>query len=121
MVPSSATRCYQEYVARGQTENSDALPSKLETIWILLASHLGQRDSIPGAVAPRCSHEGIVTDDAAGRRVFSGISRFPRPFIPSMKESYIWVNSPLFLRISRVSSSGNNFDTASGGVWCLVG
>ncbi|KAJ8898006.1 hypothetical protein PR048_003366 [Dryococelus australis] len=25
---------------------------------------------------------GIVLDDAAGRRIFSGISRFPRPFIP---------------------------------------
>ncbi|KAJ8891157.1 hypothetical protein PR048_010672 [Dryococelus australis] len=29
---------------------------------------------------PGCSHVGIVPDDAAGRRVFSGVSRFPRPF-----------------------------------------
>ncbi|KAJ8873860.1 hypothetical protein PR048_024696 [Dryococelus australis] len=30
-------------------------------------------------VAPEFSHVGIVPDAAAGRRVFSGISRFPRP------------------------------------------
>ncbi|KAJ8891990.1 hypothetical protein PR048_004555 [Dryococelus australis] len=29
------------------------------------------------------SHVGIVPDDAVGRRVFSGISRFSRPFIPA--------------------------------------
>ncbi|KAJ8866094.1 hypothetical protein PR048_033618 [Dryococelus australis] len=43
----------------------------------LLASHLGEPGSIPGWVAPGLSYVGIVTDDAAGRRVFSGISRFP--------------------------------------------
>ncbi|KAJ8867313.1 hypothetical protein PR048_031114 [Dryococelus australis] len=36
--------------------------------------------SIPGWVAPGFSHVGIVPDNAAGRRVFSVISRFPRPF-----------------------------------------
>ncbi|KAJ8879162.1 hypothetical protein PR048_019768 [Dryococelus australis] len=30
------------------------------------------------------SHVGIVPDDAVGLRVFSGISRFPRPFIPAL-------------------------------------
>ncbi|KAJ8870278.1 hypothetical protein PR048_029299 [Dryococelus australis] len=34
-------------------------------------------------VTPGFSQVGIVPDDAAGRRVFSGISRFPRPFIPA--------------------------------------
>ncbi|KAJ8898112.1 hypothetical protein PR048_003472 [Dryococelus australis] len=29
-------------------------------------------------------HVGIVPDDAVGRRVFSGISHFPRPFIPAL-------------------------------------
>ncbi|KAJ8894776.1 hypothetical protein PR048_000083 [Dryococelus australis] len=33
--------------------------------------------SILGEVAPISSHVGILPDDAAGRRVFSGISRFP--------------------------------------------
>ncbi|KAJ8875035.1 hypothetical protein PR048_022925 [Dryococelus australis] len=37
--------------------------------------------SIPGRVTGP-SQVGIVPDDAAGRRVFSGNSRFPRPFIP---------------------------------------
>ncbi|KAJ8878873.1 hypothetical protein PR048_019472 [Dryococelus australis] len=36
--------------------------------------------SIPGGVAPSLSHVGIVADGAVGRRVFSGISRFPPPF-----------------------------------------
>ncbi|KAJ8882817.1 hypothetical protein PR048_014631 [Dryococelus australis] len=45
----------------------------------LLACHLGEPGSIPGGR----SLVGIVTDDAAGRRVFSRISRFPRPCIPA--------------------------------------
>ncbi|KAJ8885393.1 hypothetical protein PR048_011590 [Dryococelus australis] len=39
--------------------------------------------SIPGRVTPGCSHAGIVPDDAAGRWVFSGISRLLHPFVPS--------------------------------------
>ncbi|KAJ8895395.1 hypothetical protein PR048_000727 [Dryococelus australis] len=35
---------------------------------------------ISGVVAPVFSHVGIVPGDASGRRVFSGISRFPSPF-----------------------------------------
>ncbi|KAJ8890730.1 hypothetical protein PR048_010239 [Dryococelus australis] len=46
-----------------------------------LASHQGEPGSIPGRVA-RFSQVGIVPDDAVGRRVFSRISSFPRPFIP---------------------------------------
>ncbi|KAJ8885809.1 hypothetical protein PR048_012012 [Dryococelus australis] len=30
------------------------------------------------------SHVGIMPDDDVGRRIFSGISRFPRPFIPAL-------------------------------------
>ncbi|KAJ8874131.1 hypothetical protein PR048_024973 [Dryococelus australis] len=45
----------------------------------LLASHQGKPDSIPGGITPRFPHVGIVPDDAAGRRVFSRISRFPPP------------------------------------------
>ncbi|KAJ8867072.1 hypothetical protein PR048_032934 [Dryococelus australis] len=43
----------------------------------LLASHLGEPRSIPGGVARGSSHAGIVQGNVAGRRVFSGISRFP--------------------------------------------
>ncbi|KAJ8878304.1 hypothetical protein PR048_018881 [Dryococelus australis] len=44
----------------------------------LLAFHQCEPGSIPGQVTG-FSHVGIVPDDAAGRRVFSGISRFPSP------------------------------------------
>ncbi|KAJ8894654.1 hypothetical protein PR048_007318 [Dryococelus australis] len=43
----------------------------------LLASRLGKQGSIPSRVNPAFSHVGIVPQDVASRRVFSGISRFP--------------------------------------------
>ncbi|KAJ8885985.1 hypothetical protein PR048_012191 [Dryococelus australis] len=43
----------------------------------LLAYHQGEPRSIPGRVTPGFSHVGIVPDDTAGRRVFSGISLSP--------------------------------------------
>ncbi|KAJ8897820.1 hypothetical protein PR048_003173 [Dryococelus australis] len=46
----------------------------------LFTSHLGEPGSIPGRVTPGFSHVGIVPDDAAGRQVLYGVSRFPRPF-----------------------------------------
>ncbi|KAJ8894527.1 hypothetical protein PR048_007184 [Dryococelus australis] len=46
----------------------------------LLTSHQGEMGSTPGGVAPGYADVEIVPDDAVGRRVFSGISRFPRPF-----------------------------------------
>ncbi|KAJ8896225.1 hypothetical protein PR048_001568, partial [Dryococelus australis] len=36
----------------------------------LLASRVGEQGSIPGHIAPRFSHVGVVSDDAAGRRGF---------------------------------------------------
>ncbi|KAJ8869008.1 hypothetical protein PR048_030554, partial [Dryococelus australis] len=42
----------------------------------LLASHRGEPGSIPGRATSGFSHVRIVPDDAAGRRVFSGISHF---------------------------------------------
>ncbi|KAJ8869377.1 hypothetical protein PR048_030953 [Dryococelus australis] len=44
---------------------------------------LGKPGSITGEVIPGFLHVGIVPDDATGRRVFSGISRFPCPCIPA--------------------------------------
>ncbi|KAJ8867516.1 hypothetical protein PR048_031318 [Dryococelus australis] len=55
----------------------------------LLASHLGEPDSIPGGVTPGFSHSGIVPDDAAGWRVFLGISRSSRPFVPTLLHTYL--------------------------------
>ncbi|KAJ8876970.1 hypothetical protein PR048_021422 [Dryococelus australis] len=55
----------------------------------LLASHQGEPGSIPGGVTPGFSPVGIVPDDAAGRLIFSGISRFPRPFIPALLHTHL--------------------------------
>ncbi|KAJ8867921.1 hypothetical protein PR048_031730 [Dryococelus australis] len=38
----------------------------------------------PAGAASGLSHVGIVSDDVVGRRVFSGISRFPSPCIPAL-------------------------------------
>ncbi|KAJ8892658.1 hypothetical protein PR048_005239 [Dryococelus australis] len=48
----------------------------------LIACHQGEPGSIPVRVTGFSRVE-IVLDDAVGQRVFSEISRFPRPFIPS--------------------------------------
>ncbi|KAJ8867037.1 hypothetical protein PR048_032899 [Dryococelus australis] len=50
---------------------------------------LGEPLSIPGRVAPVYSHVGIVLDDAAGRRGFSWLYRFPRPFIPALLRTHL--------------------------------
>ncbi|KAJ8873398.1 hypothetical protein PR048_024214 [Dryococelus australis] len=42
----------------------------------------------------RISHVGIVPVDAAGRLVFSGISRFPGPFIPALLHTHLASPSP---------------------------
>ncbi|KAJ8881692.1 hypothetical protein PR048_018178 [Dryococelus australis] len=49
-----------------------------------LSYHQGEPGYISGRLTPKFSHVGITLDDAAGRRVFSGISRFPRSCIPAM-------------------------------------
>ncbi|KAJ8873697.1 hypothetical protein PR048_024529 [Dryococelus australis] len=57
--------------------------------WPALASHLGEPGSIPSRVAPEFLHVGIVPDDIAGRRVSSGIPRFPRPCIPALLRTHL--------------------------------
>ncbi|KAJ8898064.1 hypothetical protein PR048_003424 [Dryococelus australis] len=54
----------------------------------LLAFYQGEPGSIPSGLAPGFSHVGILQDDAAGRRVFSGISRFPLPGIPALLQTH---------------------------------
>ncbi|KAJ8876628.1 hypothetical protein PR048_021073 [Dryococelus australis] len=61
--------------------NSSAAASSVVS---LHASRQGEPGSISGGVASGFSHVGIVLDDAAGRRVFSGVSRFPRLYIPAL-------------------------------------
>ncbi|KAJ8869375.1 hypothetical protein PR048_030951 [Dryococelus australis] len=43
----------------------------------------------PARLSRRFLHVGIVPDDASGRRVFSGISRFPCPFIPALLHTHL--------------------------------
>ncbi|KAJ8897817.1 hypothetical protein PR048_003170 [Dryococelus australis] len=57
----------------------------------LHASYQGEPCSKTGGVAPGFSHVGIVPDDAARLRVFSGISRFPRPCIPMLLKTALAV------------------------------
>ncbi|KAJ8877773.1 hypothetical protein PR048_022229 [Dryococelus australis] len=45
--------------------------------------------SIPGLATPGFSQVGIVPDDAAGRRAFSGISRFLHPCIPGLLHAHL--------------------------------
>ncbi|KAJ8873890.1 hypothetical protein PR048_024726 [Dryococelus australis] len=94
-------------------ENSEATPSGIETgssrceascltaglletagfrgdeVVRLFAFHQGVPYSIPGGVIPEFSHVAIVPHDAAGRRVFSGISRFPHPCIPALFPTHL--------------------------------
>ncbi|KAJ8872690.1 hypothetical protein PR048_026303 [Dryococelus australis] len=55
----------------------------------LLASHLGEPGSIPGLVTPGFSQVGIVPDDAAGRRVFSGIFSFSHLFFLALFHTHL--------------------------------
>ncbi|KAJ8889032.1 hypothetical protein PR048_008526 [Dryococelus australis] len=54
----------------------------------MLTSHQDEPDSIPGRVSG-LSHVGIVPDDTVGRRVFSGIPRFPRYIIPAPLHAHL--------------------------------
>ncbi|KAJ8880024.1 hypothetical protein PR048_020646 [Dryococelus australis] len=50
----------------------------------ILVSLPANRFRLPVGSPPVFSHVGILLDDAAGWRVFSGVSRSPRPYIPAM-------------------------------------
>ncbi|KAJ8868312.1 hypothetical protein PR048_029828 [Dryococelus australis] len=55
----------------------------------LSASQQGEPSSVIGRVTPGFPHVEIVPGDAAGRRVFSGISRFHRPFFPVLLHNHL--------------------------------
>ncbi|KAJ8867811.1 hypothetical protein PR048_031616 [Dryococelus australis] len=61
---------------------------------------------------------GIAPDDAAGRRVFSGISRFPGPFIPALLYSHLnhphWLSRPRYVDQLVVSLAAPEFDVLLG-------
>ncbi|KAJ8867491.1 hypothetical protein PR048_031293, partial [Dryococelus australis] len=54
-----------------------------------LTSYMFETGSIPGGAAPGFSRVGIVPDDSAGRRVFSGISHFTRPLISTLLHTHL--------------------------------
>ncbi|KAJ8880136.1 hypothetical protein PR048_016599 [Dryococelus australis] len=49
----------------------------------------GELGWIAGRVTPAFSHMAIWLDDAASRRVFSDVSRFPRPVIPALLHTHL--------------------------------
>ncbi|KAJ8871352.1 hypothetical protein PR048_027669 [Dryococelus australis] len=55
----------------------------------LLASYQSEPRSIPSVITPGFSHVAILPDNAAGRRVFSGIFRFIRPYIPAFPHTHL--------------------------------
>ncbi|KAJ8875827.1 hypothetical protein PR048_023728 [Dryococelus australis] len=73
----------------------------------ILASYHGKPGSIPGSVTPGFSPAEIVPENAAGRRVFSGISRFPRPCLLAPLHSHLISSSStlntLLLRVAQIS------------------
>ncbi|KAJ8895060.1 hypothetical protein PR048_000385 [Dryococelus australis] len=79
----------------------------------LLASHHGEPGSIPGRGIPGFSHVPIVPGDVAGRRVYLGISRSPRPSISELLHTHLapppsalktTLLKPLRLRAAQISS-----------------
>ncbi|KAJ8896018.1 hypothetical protein PR048_001359 [Dryococelus australis] len=66
------------------------------------------RVSIPGRVTPGFPHVRNVPNDSAGRRVFSGMSCFPRPCIPALLHSRLVSPSSAvktsMLRATQISS-----------------
>ncbi|KAJ8897435.1 hypothetical protein PR048_002781 [Dryococelus australis] len=75
----------------------------------LLASHIDEPGSIPDGVSPEFLHVEIMPGDVAGPRVFSGISRFPRPLIRALLHTHLAspssaVNTSM-LRAAQISSS----------------
>ncbi|KAJ8889208.1 hypothetical protein PR048_008706 [Dryococelus australis] len=73
----------------------------------LLASHQGERSSISGGVALGPSYVEIVPDDTAGRRVFSGFSRFPRPRSAALLHTHLASPSSA-LKISLLRAAQNS-------------
>ncbi|KAJ8887428.1 hypothetical protein PR048_013643 [Dryococelus australis] len=72
---------------------------KVSLLVRIFASHQDEPHSIPGGMAPGFSQVGIVSDDDADRRVFSGIFRFPRPCVPALLNNHL-TSPSLTLRTS---------------------
>ncbi|KAJ8883801.1 hypothetical protein PR048_015656 [Dryococelus australis] len=73
----------------------------------LITSHHGEPSSVPGVFEPRFSHVRIMSDDAAGQRVFSWISRFSRLCIPALPHTHLASPSSC-LKTSMLSAAPNS-------------
>ncbi|KAJ8882372.1 hypothetical protein PR048_014176 [Dryococelus australis] len=65
----------------------------VDAIAIESISHQGERGLIPGGVNPGFSHVGIVPDETASWKVFSGSSRFPCLCIPTLLYTQLALHS----------------------------
>ncbi|KAJ8885674.1 hypothetical protein PR048_011872 [Dryococelus australis] len=70
------------------------------------ADSCANRVLFPAGSLPDFSHMGIVPDDAAGRRIFSGVSRLPRLCIPALLHTLLTstssaLNNPLIRAVNR--------------------
>ncbi|KAJ8894462.1 hypothetical protein PR048_007116 [Dryococelus australis] len=83
---------------------------------ITLASHQSEPGSVPGRVTG-FSLVGLVPDDAVGRRVFSGISRFPHPLILGTAPYSLQSPSPALktslIRAAQLSSLHIKYDVGA--------
>ncbi|KAJ8869253.1 hypothetical protein PR048_030825 [Dryococelus australis] len=96
---------------RGQVLQAPRPVSRGGVVVSPLTSNLGEPGSIPRrglSPQPRFFHVGIVLDDAAGRRVFSTISHFPRPCIPAPHNTYL-TSASLTLKTSMLRASPDLF------------
>ncbi|KAJ8870766.1 hypothetical protein PR048_027065 [Dryococelus australis] len=62
----------------------------VRSVWFVLREVIqGEAGSVHSGVSPAFFQVGILLDNAAGRRVFSGFSRLPRPFIPALRLTHL--------------------------------
>ncbi|KAJ8874885.1 hypothetical protein PR048_022775 [Dryococelus australis] len=107
--PVSPTIAFHPYSSRfTHIGSSPRRVNPLRSIHSLSTAHRDGLGSTPGRVTPGFSHVGIVPYDAADRRVFSGISHFPRPFVPALLHTYLVSPSSdlktTMLRAAQISS-----------------
>ncbi|KAJ8866982.1 hypothetical protein PR048_032844 [Dryococelus australis] len=79
-----------------------------------LASHQGEPGWIPCGVAPRFSHVGIVSDDVAGGRIFSGT------FHLSHRCILAFLTRELFVRVMKVQKRGSDKGGTNSLAWRLI-
>ncbi|KAJ8873533.1 hypothetical protein PR048_024351 [Dryococelus australis] len=112
------TRCVSETLQMMATDRLNTsvdqeitLPATVAERLVRSPVHQGEPGSIPGRVTG-VSQVGIVPDDVVGRRVFSGTSRFPRPFIPVPLHIPFnhphRLSRPRFLRVAEICSLTHN-------------